>query len=257
MAGLDIGRTFSRTAGLVRGSLGSVGVFLLAVQVVSGVVNYFLKGQLATNMAGLAGNPRAGLMLFQSGSYWLMMGFSLLVGAFAMAGAVSGMLRIARGDAATVGDCFGAAMAKALPMLGLTVLWMLGLWLGFILILVPGLIVLAMWCVAAPVLVDEGSGVVAAFGRSRALTKGSRWKILLVLLIVTMVVYGGGALVLGLFGMSMKDFGATSYAMPTLGMTLGTAIFGMLFSMVVDALLCAFYLELHDGSGGQLAEVFA
>ncbi|MBU6265958.1 MAG: hypothetical protein KGN34_00370 [Sphingomonadales bacterium] len=257
MAGLDIGRTFSRTGGLVGASLSSVGIFLVIVQVVSAAITAVLKGRLAASMTGLAANPRAGLLVFQSGWYWLMLLVSFAVGAVAMAGALTGMVRIGRGETVSVGDLFTAGAAKAVPMFALSLLWMVGLWLGFLMLLVPGLILLAMWAVAAPALALEEVGVIGAFGRSRALTKGSRWKILLVLLVVTLLVYGGGALAMGLFGLSFKEFGASSYATPTIGITVGTAVWGLILGFVVDALLASFYLELHDGTGGHLTDVFA
>jgi hypothetical protein len=58
--------------------------------------------------------------------------------------------------------------------LGLSIVFGLGVLAGLLLLIVPGLILWAMWFVVLPVLLHEGTGVFAAFSRSRALTKGHR-----------------------------------------------------------------------------------
>src|SRR5262249_13004998 len=48
---------------------------------------------------------------------------------------------------------------------------------GLILLMIPGLILYAMWFVAVPACVVERLGPRAGFARSRGLTKGHRWKL--------------------------------------------------------------------------------
>jgi hypothetical protein len=55
--------------------------------------------------------------------------------------------------------------------------------------LVPGVILYVMWAVASPVLVAERTGVVGAFGRSRFLTRGARWKVFGVSVILLIAYY--------------------------------------------------------------------
>ena len=70
-----------------------------------------------------------------------------------------------------------AAVALYLPILGVTLLTSLGLVLGYLLLLVPGIMLHCAWMVAVPALVAEPAGVTAALGRSRRLTAGHRWPI--------------------------------------------------------------------------------
>jgi len=49
--------------------------------------------------------------------------------------------------------------------------------IGFILIVVPGLILITIWSVAAPVVVLERPGVFASLGRSRELVRGNGWQV--------------------------------------------------------------------------------
>lgn len=95
----------------------------------------------------------------------------------------------ASGQRATFGQSIGTGIAFLLPLLGLTILMVLGLMLGFVLFVVPGIILFLMWSVAGPALVAERCGVLGAFGRSRALTKGARWKIFGLLLLVLVLVW--------------------------------------------------------------------
>jgi hypothetical protein len=56
--------------------------------------------------------------------------------------------------------------------------------IGFILLIVPGLILLVRWAVVAPVTVLERPGIFAAFGRSRELVRGNGWAVFGVIMLV-------------------------------------------------------------------------
>ncbi|HSZ14714.1 MAG TPA: hypothetical protein VK790_11840 [Solirubrobacteraceae bacterium] len=75
----------------------------------------------------------------------------------------------------------GQLLRAATPVLGQLVLVGIiagiGIVVGFILIIVPGLILLTIWSVAAPVVVLEQPGALAALGRSRELVRGNGWQV--------------------------------------------------------------------------------
>ena len=77
---------------------------------------------------------------------------------------------------------FSAALATGfglvLPLTVINIVTVLGLTVGFVLLIVPGVLLLLRWAVAVPVRVVEGPGIGAAFSRSAELTKGHRWAIL-------------------------------------------------------------------------------
>jgi hypothetical protein len=77
----------------------------------------------------------------------------------------------------SVGDLLRSVEPVLWPLMVVSVLFGLGVALGFILIIIPGLILLTMWSVVAPVTVLEHPGVLAAFGRSRALVRGHGWSV--------------------------------------------------------------------------------
>jgi hypothetical protein len=77
----------------------------------------------------------------------------------------------------TVGELFGSESPVLLPLIAVSILAGLGIGIGFLLLIVPGLILLTIWSVAAPVLVIERPGVLRAFGRSRELVRGYGWPV--------------------------------------------------------------------------------
>lgn len=88
-------------------------------------------------------------------------------------------------------------------LIGAGILAGLGIALGFVLLVVPGLILLTWWAVVAPVVVMERPGITAALGRSRALVRGNGWVFgVLVLLVIVQALLGAviGALIGGLGG---------------------------------------------------------
>lgn len=88
----------------------------------------------------------------------------------------------------TVGDLFSAAAPYILPLIGFGILFGIGVAIGFILIVIPGLILLTFWSVGAPAIVVEGIGPIDAFGRSWRLVRGSAWSVFGVLLVVFIIV---------------------------------------------------------------------
>ena len=84
-----------------------------------------------------------------------------------------------------------ATMPVVLPLIGAGLLAGLGIGIGFLLLVVPGLILMTLWAVIAPVIVVERSGVIAAFGRSRELVRGNAWQVfwaILTVVVITVVV---------------------------------------------------------------------
>jgi hypothetical protein len=73
------------------------------------------------------------------------------------------------------------------------VLAAVGIAIGFVLLIVPGLILITIWAVVAPAIVIEDAGVTGAFGRSRELVRGHGWpvfgSIVLAYLIVLIISY--------------------------------------------------------------------
>jgi ABC-type multidrug transport system fused ATPase/permease subunit len=86
----------------------------------------------------------------------------------------------------------GQLLRAATPVLGQLILVgivaAIGIVIGFVLIIVPGLILITIWSVAAPVVVLENPGVLAALRRSRELVRGNGWQVFGVILVLYIVV---------------------------------------------------------------------
>ncbi len=76
-----------------------------------------------------------------------------------------------------IADSLKVGLRNCLPLIGLAILMALGVMLGFILLIVPGVILAVMWAVAVPAKVVEKIGVTQAFSRSGDLTRSRRWPI--------------------------------------------------------------------------------
>jgi hypothetical protein len=84
-------------------------------------------------------------------------------------------------------------VSQATPFLGSVFLASLlagiAIFIGFVLIIVPGLILITIWAVIIPVIVIERSGVMAAFGRSRELVKGRAWHVFGTLVLTWIILF--------------------------------------------------------------------
>lgn len=88
----------------------------------------------------------------------------------------------------SVGQLIEETWPVVLPLIGAGILAGIGIVIGFFLLIVPGLILLTIWSVIAPVIVVERSGAIDAFGRSRALVKGNGWQVFGVIVVVYLIV---------------------------------------------------------------------
>ncbi len=97
----------------------------------------------------------------------------------------------------SIGETVNAAVPYLAPVAGASILAGIAITIGLVLIIAPGLFLITIWAVIVPVIVLEGSGVMASFGRSHQLVRGRGWHVFgtLVLTWIVMLVV---SLVLGL-----------------------------------------------------------
>ncbi len=114
-----------------------------------------------------------------------------------------------------------------------------GILIGFILIIVPGLILATMWAVAAPVVVLERPGGLRALGRSRELVKGNGWNVFAVILLLVILV--------GLLS------GAVGFAAESAGTGVGLivrVVVGILTAPISALAAAVLYFELGGSRDG-------
>jgi hypothetical protein len=80
-------------------------------------------------------------------------------------------------------DYISRVQPRFWTLVGAGLLAVLGITLGLILLIVPGLVLLTWWAVFAPVVVLERVGAVDSLGRSRALVRGHGWTVFGIIII--------------------------------------------------------------------------
>jgi hypothetical protein len=88
----------------------------------------------------------------------------------------------------SVGDLIRSVEPVFWPLVAVSILFGIAVGIGFVLLIIPGLILLVIWSVVAPVTVLERPGVFAAFGRSRGLVRGNGWNVFAVIALVFLTV---------------------------------------------------------------------
>ncbi len=78
----------------------------------------------------------------------------------------------------------GGVMRDVLLNMAVSVLFAIGVGIGFVLIIIPGLFLMTIWAVVAPVTVLERPGIFEAFGCSRELVRGNGWNVFGVIVIM-------------------------------------------------------------------------
>jgi hypothetical protein len=127
----------------------------------------------------------------------------LVLNTLAQAVILYGAFQAMRGRPVNLSECLRVGLGRFFPIVGLVICAYLAIWIGLIFLIVPGVILGIMWYVGTPVCVVEQKGPLASLGRSSELTKGHRWKLfgmVLLLLIVAAIVGGIIGALLGLTG---------------------------------------------------------
>ncbi len=93
----------------------------------------------------------------------------------------------------TVGSLIRSAAPVIGPLLVAGILAGIAIGIGLLLLIVPGLFLLTIWAVLAPVIVIERKDALSSFGRSRELVRGHGWQVfgvIVVLFLLQFIVTG-------------------------------------------------------------------
>lgn len=251
----DLGRVFNNTFGSVGGNFPTF--FGLAL-LLAGVP------QLAVVVLQLVLSSGNGDFTLQSGvagvAIWVIsLGASFVLQAAIAHGAMIGLT----GRKASFADCLSTGMSHALPVFAISLLAGFGVLLGLVLLVIPGVFLAIIWVVVTPVRVVEGRGILEAFGRSAALTEGSRWMILLTF-IVYIVLYLVFTLFAGIIaGLAAIVAGGLSPDAPVGALIVSgiiTPVIAAVTALIGAAGVASIYYELRSNKEGvvpsELAAVF-
>lgn len=184
----DIGKVLSRALEAMRENIGlSLGLALPLAGAPSFLMFWWFN-QYGFSQSGFAGDPRLMFETMQTGDFWMPLALVWLVSLFTDAALQVALIHAAvkrlTGQTPGLGECLEIGFVRMLPVLLLNLIIGIGVMLGVLLLIVPGVILALCWAVAVPAYVVEGTGISGAFGRSQDLTRDERWNIFLICLVV-------------------------------------------------------------------------
>lgn len=250
-ARLDIGKVFTQTFGVLGRNIVPFGLAAV-VMVIPSAINSF--GQLNSLRGVAAGAVTAAQVATHPLLYGLMTILGIVVSLTVMGAIIVGAVRDLDEKPVDFADCLKIGLRNVLGFVGLFILLVLGIALASVLLIVPGVILAMAWSVAIPAKVAEGINPIKAFGRSLALTKGHRWSIFLLSLILWIAF---AVAEFGLIGVAGGLGGAINFARVVTSP--GAVIVFLIFPVVVDlfgfTMGAALYHQLRTLRGGPGAQV--
>ena len=164
---------------------------------------------------------------------------------------VYGTVRELRGSRASLAECVSRGLGLVFPVVGVAIVAGVATAVGSLLLVIPGLIVASMLWVAIPVAVVERPGVFASLRRSAELTKGKRWQVFGIIMIILLL-----AVVVASIMAAIIDAATQSPTVVSLISWVVTALFTAL-SAVVSAVSYHDLRIAKEGVGTeQIAAVF-
>jgi hypothetical protein len=252
---LDIGAVVSDTLAVIQRNISTFGVATAALvglpALLSAVVRLVTH---PTTVTGLFAGPV------------LIIGLLALVAQLVLqAGLFYAAARDLEGERTDLGELVSVGFKRFLPLIGLIILAAIAIEIGFILLIVPGVMLFLRWCVAGPALAIEGRGVFSAMKRSAELTKGRRWSLFLLWLIVGLLLAILDVALLAMMGGFTGAAALAALQHPTPVLMVVTVvvspIIGMVFAMATGVFGGVLFSHLRSGREGlapaAVAEVFA
>ena len=186
----SIGRVIGDSFGVLARNIVSFGLLALLIGIIQLLFVLFLFNPAEFTAAAEANPEQLEQIMaqFSWGLFFLYAVIIMVVSALTQAAIIYGTFQDLRGQKAGIGDCIARGLSAIVPVVVGSLLLSFGVMIGMILLVVPGIILLLMWWVYIPTIVVEGKGIIGGFGRSRELTRGRRWHILGLAVIVFILI---------------------------------------------------------------------
>ena len=216
---INIGKVLSDTGDILKKSFATIWIIALIVFVPVAILGYF------------------------STDSWIIAAVYFIAAIIAqlyMTGTVVRVVQDVEADGrvdASVGDLFGSITPKLFALLMLTIVTSVLVVIGFFFFIIPGLILALMWAVAVPVLVAEDLGVFASMSRSSELTKGNRWRLIGLFIVIYVLVF--------IITLVVQLLAAIT---PILGVIVGILLAIVIFPYVA-IIVAVLYYELLEAHG--------
>jgi hypothetical protein len=226
---LDVGRVFERSYAVYRDQFTLLAPAALIVFVPIAILN----GLLLSGAIGVLGVVLVGAISVV-GNFWFQ-GMVVEAAEDIMDG---------RRDH-TVGTLLSSVTPVLGALIGAGVLAGIGIGIGFLLLVIPGLILLTIWALLAPVIVIERAGVVPAFGRSRQLVQGNGWQVFSVIVVLFLIQF-----VVSGVAVAITTAISGSFAFYSIGDLIGRVLIAPLTALAAAIM----YFELTERGGRSPSE---
>jgi hypothetical protein len=232
---LDFSAVYSRTFSTFFNNF-SLFIALAAIAALPGALLEFIVP---------AGIPKAVAILLFKG----------LLSLWAMGAICYAACQLMDGNTVSIGESLGQSLPRLLPLIGASLLSLLVLAGGFVALVVPGIIVSCMLIVTAPVCVREKLGPYGSMNRSAILTKGNRWLVFLILLVLVVCASTLGSIagVMSWGALAFSTSGSLNYAAAAKGINIISALIAMPITALFNILTAVVYHDLRaieEGSAG-------
>jgi ABC-type multidrug transport system fused ATPase/permease subunit len=143
----------------------------------------------------------------------------------------------------SVGELFERVRPQLGTLIVAGLLAGLGIAVGLVLLIVPGLVLLTWWCLVVPVIVLEGKQTGEAFTRSRELVRGSGWTVFGVVIVTAIASAVASGIIQSIFSF------LGSFLRYWIGGSIASAIVGPFMAIALTLV----YFELRQAEGGPAA----
>ena len=251
---VSIGRVFGRAFG----TIGSNPVTTLGIAFLFSALPQTLFNQLTRMMGMNQGAKLAPAATVGIGLVGIILGIALY--AIVQGALVRSTVDHEEGRHPGLGESIMAGLVVAIPLIVMAIISGIAMMIGLVLFVVPGVILYLMWSVSAPALVDERLSIMGALGRSRYLTRGYRWRIfgmvlvlvvlswLAMALMATLVIAGGG-FSLQAVAKAQQDPSIVAIAVLLIMQTLISVVYGVSHASL--------FVELRNAKDGPSDEALA
>lgn len=217
---LDIGGVFEKTKDIYGGAFATVWVAALVIWIPTAIIVALLGNE---GLLGLIGG-----LVQAFGGVWL-------------AGTIVRIVQDVEGDGrvdASLGELFGSVWPKLISLFFLSIVLGILIGIGFILLIIPGVILTLMWIVSVPSMVVEDKGIFDSMSRSSELTRGNRMRIL-----------GIGILLIVAYIVVILATALLASITPILGIIVGI-ILAVIIYPYVAIIVAVLYFRLKELHGG-------
>ncbi len=166
-----------------------------------------------------------------------------LVGTFWLQGALVYAVEDVRDGRidSSIGELFERVQPYLGTLIGAGILAGLGIALGFVLLIVPGLILLTWWCLIVPVIVLERKRVGESFSRSRELVRGHGWTVFGIIIVAVLASAIASGLIQSIF----------SFLNPFLRYWIGGTIANAIVDPFLAVALTLMYFHLRESPAAE------